>query len=430
MADETPKEPPMLEVASAKKDIDLFYGWITRMENPDMVVRLEGRGRGVKIYEDLLREWQVHAMLQVRSLALQACEWQVEAASDSPQHKKEAELVRIVLQEANFDRLSADLMEGIVTGYKPVEIMWETSEGQTWVKEFRGRRPSRFIFDMDGRLRLLTIENNFDGVPIPERKFVTWTFGGYDFIPYGMGLGYQLYWPCWFKKHNIKFWLVYCDKFGSPTALGKHQAGASEAERNSLLAALDAIQQETGITIPEGQTIEFLEAKRAGHGNSYETLVQYLDRSIAKIVLGTVLTEELGKSSIGSEGMAQVLNQVRRDILKADADSMCETINQTVVRWIIDFNFPAPSTTRMRLYPKVWRRTVAETDLVELANRDKTLFVDMGMANRVPASYITDAYGIPLAKPGERTIGDARRGSLRKNALTYREEREGSLDFL
>ncbi len=390
MADETSKKPPLQEIATAEKDMDLFNGWITRMENPDAVIRLEGRGKGVRIYEELLRDWEVSSQLQIRSLALQACEWQVDPATESAEHKAEAEFVEKVFREVNFDRLTGNLMHAVVCGYKPAEVMWDASEGQTWIKEFRARRPSRFNFDMAGDLRLLTIQNSFDGEPVPPRKFVTWTFGGFDWNPFGLGLGHQLYWPVFFKKNDIKFWLMFCEKFGSPTPLGKFPPGTSETEQQKLLKACAAIQQETGIVIPQNQMIEFIEAKRAGTINCYSDLVNYMDRAIAKSILGTPLYSEMGASGMGSEGMAQVLDQVRQDILKSDGDSICETINRTVVRWLIDYNFPSPLSGRLRQYPKIWRRTEPEKDLKAQADTDKVL-VDMGF--EPDEAYINETYG-------------------------------------
>jgi phage gp29-like protein len=145
--------------------------------------------------------------------------------------------------------------------------------------------------------------------------------------------------------------------------------------------------------------VELLEAARTGTV-TYQDLCEYFDRAVSKILLGQTLTSEPGSS--GSYSLGQVHNDVRLDIVKSDADSMCETINRTVVRWIVDYNFPAADRTD---YPRVWRRTEPEQDLAALANRDKVLLVDLGMADRVPESYISETYGLPLAKVDEPTVG-------------------------
>lgn len=391
-------KPEIIEVASIEKDLDLFSGWLGRIENPDDVLRQESAGRGVRLYEDLSRDWQVFSMLQTRTLGLKACEWQIEPASESSEDVAISDFVQEVLKKANFDRLCEDFMQAVITGYKPVEIMWEVSEGDVWVKEFRGRRPSRFIFDTDYKLRLLTLRNPWEGEIVPDRKFITWSFGGYDFNPYGRGLGYQLYWPVWFRKNGIKYWMVFSEQFGSPTALGKYPPGSSEKDKEALLDAISAIRQQTGIRIPDTMAIELLEASRAGN-STYEALCEYFDKCIAKVILGQTLTSDQGDR--GSQSLGNVHERVKDDILKADADGQCELINGTLVKWLVDYNFPLKG---QRVYPRVWRRTEPEQNLKALAERDKILLVDMGMGKRVPETYIQDTYGIPLAEGQEAVI--------------------------
>ena len=89
----------------------------------------------------------------------------------------------------------------------------------------------------------------------------------------------------WFKKHGIKFWLIFLDKFGMPTARGTYPAGATADQKKTLMAAVDAIHSETGVIVPEGMVIELLEASRSGNV-TYESLCEYMDKQISKAVLG------------------------------------------------------------------------------------------------------------------------------------------------
>jgi SPP1 gp7 family putative phage head morphogenesis protein len=132
----------------------------------------------------------------------------------------------------------------------------------------------------------------------------------------------------------------------------------------------------------------------------YEKLCEYFDKAIAKVLLGQTLTSEPGR--VGSYNLGKIHDDVRRDILEADGDSMCEYLNRTLVRWVVDYNF---SGVGVNEYPRVWRNTENPPDLFELAQRDKILFVDMGLSDRVPTKYIEDTYHVPLAAGGERVIG-------------------------
>jgi len=58
------------EVATIAKDIDIFSGWIKRLENPDPVLRSEAAGRGLKLYDEVDRDAHAGSVLQQRALAV------------------------------------------------------------------------------------------------------------------------------------------------------------------------------------------------------------------------------------------------------------------------------------------------------------------------------------------------------------------------
>jgi SPP1 gp7 family putative phage head morphogenesis protein len=272
--------------------------------------------------------------------------------------------------------------------------MWDYSEGDVWVKKLVGKHPRRFIFTPERELRLLTPSNMIEGEPVPDRKFIVFTYGSTD-NPYGKGLGQRLWWPVWFKKHGVKYWVVFGERFGSPTTVGKYPRGSGKPEQDKLLAALEAIQKETGIIIPEDLVIELLEAARKTSTDTYEKLCQFMDLQISKAVLGQTLTTEVGER--GSYAASKTHEDVRQDIVKADADLLCELLNNTLIPWLVDYNHPD-----VRAYPQIWIHTEEEEDLKPLAERDKILTKDVGLP--VSKQYFYDTYNIPKPEEGEELV--------------------------
>ena len=45
-----------------------------------------------------------------------------------------------------------------------------------------------------------------------------------------------------------------------------------------------------------------------------------------------------------------MLNDVKSELVKADADLLCESFNDTVATWLTEWNFPGAKT------PQVWRK--------------------------------------------------------------------------
>lgn len=384
-------KPVTDEIAGARADFPLFGDYLgTRaLANPDRLIRRHGKG--IRLYEDLLLDPQVRACMQSRRLAVCGKEWEVVPAGDGPKDLEAADFVREALLGFDFDTARYALLSGILTGFKAAEIMWEYSEGSVWVAGMKGRASSRFLFDRQENLRLLTPKNMLEGERLPERKFQIFRYGGEDGSPYGGGLGASLYWPVWFKKNALKFWMIFAEKFGSPTVIGKYPPGTPKEHQDALMGALAAIQQESAIKVPETMRIELLEAQRTGTVNTYESLCGFLNAEIAKLIMGQTLTTEVGDR--GSYAASKTHEGVRKDFIKADADLLSNQLNGQLIRWLVEFNFP-----EVQRYPKLWVRTDDERDLKPLAERDRIL-VEMGV--RVPQRYFYETYGIPEPAEGE-----------------------------
>lgn len=378
------KKPITDEIATTDKDLDIFAGWIQRLENPDPVLRSEAGGKGLRLYDEVARDPHAAAVLQTRFLALTGLQWEVLAADDTPLDQQVADFVKDKLAAMNLTQALGELMQAVLYGFYVSEVMWQIKDGAIAPKKMIGKHPRRFSFTMARELRLLTPANMFEGEALPPRKFISFTWGSSD-NPYGSGLGQQLWWPVWFKKHGIKFWLTYLEKFGMPTAVGKYPPGTPPEQQQALLDALDAIQNETGIKIPDTMAVDLLEAARTGQA-SYETICEYMDRQISKAVLGQTLTTEIG--SAGSFAASQTHDEVRHDILQADSDLLCEVLNNTIVRWLVDYNFAG-----IVAYPRFWMRTDEEQDLKPLAERDEILVAKIGLP--VSRRYFYDKYDIP-----------------------------------
>lgn len=393
MAKEEKTEKPITdEIATTSKDLDIFAGWLNRLENPDPTLRTESAGKGLKLYDEVDRDPHAGSVLQTRYLSVAGRGWEVLPGEESDQGQKIADFAKDALEDTNFTQACQELLQGVLYGFFVAEVMWLVKDGNVIPKTIMGKHPRRFSFSMERELRLLTPQDMIEGEPVPARKFIVFTFGSSD-NPYGKGLGQKLWWPVWFKKNGIKFWLIFLEKFGMPTAVGKYPPGTEPEQQQALLDAIDAIQNETGVKIPDTMTIDLLEAARTGQV-TYETLCEYMDRQISKAVLGQTASTEGTPGKLGND---DVQENVRQDILKADADLLAECLNDTLVKWLVDYNFPD-----VKVYPKLWIRTEEEKDLKALAERDETLTSKIGLP--VGKRYFYETYAIPEPEESEELV--------------------------
>ena len=381
-------KPIIDEIASIRREVNrMFYGGILQ-PNQDDTLQTRGGAKGLKIYQELKRDAHAGAVLAKRKLAVTSRPWDVLPAEEGGADKKVADVVKRALEHLKFNAACKRLLEANLTGYAVSEVMWEVRDGLVLPARLKARDPRRFVFGVDDELRLLTRESMIVGEEMPGRKFVVHRRGADDDSPYGTGLGSMLFWPVFFKRNGITFWLTFADKFGSPTAVGRYPNGAGQPEQKKLLAALGAISQDAGVIVPEGMVIELLEAKRSGGIDTYEKLVRYMDEQISKAVLGETMSTTAASTGLGSN-QAGVQNDVRLEVAQDDSDELCETLNDTLVRWIVEFNFPSAQP------PKVQREFSEPEDTAKLATRDKTLF-DMGW--EPDEQYIQRTYGEGWAK--------------------------------
>jgi len=180
--------------------------------------------------------------------------------------------------------------------------------------------------------------------------------------------------------------------------VGKYPPGASPEQQRALLDALEAIQQETGIKIPDTMMIELLEAQRSGTIDCYESFCTFQDNSISKLILGQTLTTQVGDT--GSYAASKTQEGVRQDVKEDDAGEIDDCLNETVVRWLVDANFPAADRTD---YPKVVHKVQPPEDLKALAERDKIIVGEIGLDD-VPKRYFHETYNLPTASEADPPV--------------------------
>ena len=405
-----PVRADMHEIATTLDGRDITRGYMgPLLVSQDTVLR--NAGGNLQVYEDVLRDDQVMSTFQQRRLAVTSVPWEVQPGGTALKDKKAAEFITEVLNNIGFDNLTEKMLYGTFYGYSVGECLWAYDGINITLDKIKVRKARRFRFAPNGDLHMLTFANMLPGELMPPRKFWAYACGAdNDDEPYGLGLAHWLYWPVFFKKNGIKLWLKFLDKFAQPTGVGKYPHGSQKDEINKLLGALQAISTDSGIAIPEGMAIELLEAARSGTVD-YSTLHDKMNQAISKVVLGQMMTSE----AVGGHNKAEVQMSVRQDLVKADADLICDSFTRTVITWLTEWNFPGAKI------PKLRRIIEEPEDLVAASEVDANLgtlgyrptlkyvqvkyggeYTDVGMSNPKPPKAVTpDNPAFAEAQPDE-----------------------------
>ena len=359
---QTPPEPAQGELTARVEDLGMLAGPYVKLLAPDDTV-LSFKGGDYAIYRETLRDDGCKAPFEQRRLAVTKCEWMVGAGVDDALSKAAADWLREQLQELEWDRITDGMLYARWYGHSVAECLYQPDlvEGKVVLADIRVRDRARFAYANDNGPPFIYRDGRW--VRLPERKMWTLSTGAdHDDSPYGLGLAHYCYWPVFFKRNNIKFWLVFLEKFGLPTAVAKMPAGqyGDVTLRNRVRAAMQAMASETGVILPEGTEFTFLDAARSGT-QDYDTMRAAMDAALAKVIIGQTASTQGTPGRLGND---ELQGEVKADLVKADADLVCGSFNRTVVRWLTEWNFPGAKP------PRVWRVVDPPEDLDAIAARD------------------------------------------------------------
>jgi hypothetical protein len=319
--------------------------------NDDLLIQ-KGGNRALVVYQRLLYDEQVQGCFRKLLQEVTSRPWYVQQYSDKPGDMAVRDFVAEVLEEMPLDDIYVGMAEAMITGFSVGEIMWKKTKRGVIPFDVRMRDQRRFVFQEEQdastgfTMRCLTFNRMFEGVELPQRKFIVsryWVSHNGD--PYGSSLGRILYPLVKFRRRAIESYVLYGDRYATPTAVAKAPLSASTRELDTLYGHLSNLSQETAMILPEGYELEFVVP--SGSPEVFKNLIDYIDKEISLVICGE---NEAGQAEAGSRASSQVANTVRVVRASELSEMLSHTLSQTLVRWIVDLNFgtdvASPSLTR------------------------------------------------------------------------------------
>ena len=361
------------EIATRKRSLN-FYSLGYMLPDPDPVLRKQGKD--MKVYRELLCDAHVFACTQSRKAGVLSLEWDINRGTDKDQN---AQKIGDLLKSLDIYQLINDILDASFFGFQPIEVLWRKIDNLVLPSALVAKPPEWFCYDDENNLKFRTKENYW-GEELPDKKFLgPQSNASYD-NPYGERVLSRVFWPVTFKKGGLKFWVLFCEKYGIPYLIGKHPRGASKEETETLADLLEAMIQDAIAVIPDDSSVEIMEADKSSSADVFQSLIDAMNAEISKAILGQTLTTEIG--STGSYAASQTHMSVRQDIIDSDKKIVEKTINQ-LIKWIYELNFPNQDIPQFEMYE------IEDVDL-NLAQRDKVL-VDCGV--KFTKKYFIKNYG-------------------------------------
>lgn len=348
------------------------------------------------------RDAHLYAEMGKRKMGLLNLDWDiVPPRNATAAEKASAEWAKEVIGDGvdDFEDLILACMDGVGHGFSGIELEWR-KEGKELLPEFFPRPQEWFQLSQD-RKALRLRDGSADGAELTP---FGWIFHEHGKAKTGyiarLGLYRVLSWPFLYKAYGIGDFAEFLETFGLPFVVGKYAAGATDAEKASLMRAVTALGHDARAIMPADMVLEI--TKIAGGsgsgGGSHLDMVAWADKSQSKCILGGTLTSQAdGKSSTNALG--NVHQEVRHDIIEADARQVAGTLTRHLVYPLIALN--RGGVDSLRRCPRMEFDTGVPEDLVAYADALQKL----APLFNIPASWVRERLHIPEAEEGEEVLG-------------------------
>jgi phage gp29-like protein len=289
------------------------------------------------------------------------------------------------------------LLDGILKGFAAVEMVWKLDANKTLQPQFQ-EQPQRWFCQSEDRRQIHLRDTQAYGVPLRPYNWLIHKHPARSGYLARAALARVLVFPYLFKNYSLRDLAEFLEIYGLPLRLGKYPSGASDKEKMALLRAVTEIGHNAAGIIPLGMEIEFANAAQ-GTQVPFEAMLDRMDAAISKAIVGQTLTSGEGKH--GTQALGNVHNEVRLDILAADAELISETLSQQLVAPLALLNIAGMDPKRL---PRFVIEVPEPQDIASLADSLPTL-ANAGV--QIGEKWVRGKLRIPDLDQGEQPLKGA-----------------------
>ncbi|MDH7802249.1 MULTISPECIES: DUF935 domain-containing protein [unclassified Rhizobium] len=352
----------------------------------------EGNARSYLTLAEEMEERYLHyaSQLQTRRLAIESVDPTIEANGAAT---KIVDAIEDLINDDGFLEARGHLPDAINKSYAVCEMMWEY--------ERKALRPVAYLdrdarfFQMD-RLSLrnlrLAVDGSIEGEELPQAKFIRHIPRTRLGLPLRRGMARPAAWAYLIQQFGLQDWAAFSEVYGMPLRVGKYNAGASGADKRTLLKAVASIANDAAAIIPAGMDIEFHEVNGSNGAAVFGGLLEYVDKQISKLVVGQTMTSDDGSSL----GQAKIHNEVRLELLRADCRQLAITVNRDLIKPFVDLNYGPQER-----YPFL-QLPVPDPEDVEALSKALGTLVPLGL--KVKQAEIREKVGLSDPQDGDELL--------------------------
>jgi len=409
-----PLKNPMLNRETAIYSLEIWDLNKLTPYNPDSLVRK----KGMPVYREMVqRDDAVKSALFTKKASRMASGWDY-LPPDPDVEPRGEEMVAFI--KHNFEWMKGtdsqmiwDVMGAFEFGFSVLEENWAViKDGSKWEGKIgTWSIKSKDSADFDPKIdeygnmtgiiqgkgtqyhRDLDVEKFMYHVNFFERGNY---YGNSDLRP--------AYRPYYVKDMLTRFMGIYFEKYAMPIAIGKYPVdlvsseepksegqgtkSMAEAERERFEKVLKKIATATAMVIPSDYEVDFAESRGRGE-SGYLNAFRYLDIAIARAILLPALVTGTSDTGKGTLAQSRTHQESFMNVVMMLADPIETTINEQLIRKLIDINFDKP-----KAYPKFKFRDYDK----QISQRVVDIFdklIARGVLDESDAKWIRNQIGLP-----------------------------------
>jgi len=399
-------------ITSGKARFNYFSGAEAILENRDSTIQRfdnEVAGNGADIYLDLFSDpFLVECFQRALEVLNEASiESVITKESDDPEVLQKQQdcqewLTENLIETGRITELVEILFVSLVTGIAAGEVNYSPlQDGTIGIRPFTPVDPERIIYAVDPKTGFLTPKIStrlypINGEEFGDEKLIIHTYRSVSiYNPYGLGMGSQLKVLIDFKNELLKLWIRIVEKFSAPIVVAKIPEIADIEEVEAFLQDLKFMSENARFVLPPDFELDVKDVSGTGADTLVQPYIDYIDRQISGLILGESITgKELANGSQARDIVASKITVRKAKTFAAQVD---RTINETLVKWLINLNFPGVKGVKIK-------HTYPDTERLEQLASTMAILNQIGY--NVDPDWIETTFGIPQA-PKRRSLGDS-----------------------